>query len=151
MIRILIPISFAFYVLVVFRANGQLEGGEFSTDISGNYCGALISSGFEVPVFTSFQSIDGEIAGSYGFFDLAQSGAVERGALVDCSLSRGTLSCTWMDSYGAGGFQALFSHESTDFVGFWTAGRDTAASRNAWTGARITHSQRESDCLAQPS
>ena len=147
MIKVLIPISLVFYILVVFGANGQLESKEVTFDISGNYCGALISNGVEVPVFTSFQAMDDSVAGSYGFFDLGQSGAVERGALVDCTLSHGMLSCRWLDSYGTGAFEAFFSDGSRNFVGFWTSDFGNASSRHVWTGARAS---RESDCLAQP-
>lgn len=106
--------------------------------LTGKYCGALLSSGTMAQVETRFvQNIkSGAITGSYVF---SEQGQPVEGVLADAGNDGDANDLTrifiWRDKYGYGKLVVTFAPDFSEFEGKWSTGGPVLA---PWNGKRCS-------------
>ena len=129
-----ISVMMVFSVMVYAHGDAGLKPGapDLAGQIRGVYTGTLFSSGYDMPVETTFYYSEGQLVGEYV---MDENGTLTPGLLTRITVSDGfTVNCTWIDKYGEGPASFTFSHGFSSFTGWW--GTETGEGRYSWWGSK---------------
>jgi hypothetical protein len=101
--------------------------------IGGAYKGKVFAGAkINYPATTTFKTADGALSGAY---ELDDNGEKVTGTLSDFKPgAKNTLTCTWTDKNGSGGFTLTFSEDLSSFTGKWT--NEEGKGGGAWNGKK---------------
>lgn len=124
------------FLLAVAGGTGEKEPEvtHWRQQIVGTYTGTLFSSGYDMPVVTTFY-YENEVL--YGEYVMDEDGTMTPGQLRDITFAQGhTVECRWVDMYGTGSVSFTFTADVSGFAGFWNT--DDGTNEFAWWGSKDT-------------
>ncbi len=101
--------------------------------IGGTYKGKIFAGAkINYPGKTTFKTAGGALSGVYELIDGDEK---VTGTLSDFkATTKNTLTCTWTDKNGSGGFTLTFSDDLSSFTGKWT--NEEGKGGGAWNGKK---------------
>lgn len=105
--------------------------------MSGRFLGSIESSNEFLPIITTLTSVSNISShANKGEYFMSEIDGIVTGELTDCyNRTSNTLTCQWLDKYGMGGVEFIFTPDYSSFNGRWSISGKEGAYK--WSGMKV--------------